>query len=732
MRIAPLCALTVLLCAPPTHAAAPFAVPPIKEIIARFQPFRVEQAVLAPDGQHVAYTVREGPLLSVVVADANRPEIRTAIPVGQDDEDARVQGAAMDFVQMKIPVRVTHLEWADARRLVYAATVPTGVRGAVPAVFVVDADGKNARQLIDGYALSDSGTSATGFRVLGFRFGDPNSLALEVLGGWGNVSSLHRLDLNTGKAPIVTYESERGRYLYDQQANARLHESIASWSRSNVDLTRAGGRLEGLAIDYNPRGAGPLVPNAPVLVYQPQSFRYRAAERRGRWEDFEKMLGSAAPFQFQRSIETFYGARSFPLAFDADPNVLYFASNVGRDTYGLYALDLRTKQRTDFAVEDATYDLVDLGDTFSDDVLVFSRERRLVGVRLPGPRPKVRWLDRDLARLQSALDAKFPNRDVTIAGWDDARKRVLALVSTAADPGRYFVFDDGQPGQLREFVRRAPAFAGDAINKTTPFAFETPGGVRLSGMLTVPAQPRIAPTPLVLLCRDVPGLRDRAEFDFEMQALADLGFFVATVNYRGTAGLGAKHRDAIRGGFDTLPIEDLRAAVAWIAARQPINPRRVALVGQDFGGYLAMRAVQLHPQEFRCVVAINAPVSPVQWSESTFAAASRPGYEMKLRDQFFDQAILKKLTAPPLGDTLAKPTMIVQDERKVDLATMPGKGLLRQLKSRGIPTEYEEASIDFTRRDVEARAQVFSKVAGFLNDYIYDHGVDIGAMKEVK
>src|SRR5690606_11503240 len=60
---------------------------------------------------------------------------------------------------------------------------------------------------------------------------------------------------------------------------------------------------------------------------------------------------------FAATRETLLDERSSPLGFGADPNVLYYASNVGRATFGIYALDLRSGARTEFSVEDPNLDL---------------------------------------------------------------------------------------------------------------------------------------------------------------------------------------------------------------------------------------------------------------------------------------------------------------------------------------------------------------------------------------
>jgi dienelactone hydrolase len=718
-------------------ATAAVKMPSPAEVAAVFKPFRTDQAALSPDGQYLAYTVREGPILFLAMTPVDRPQEKERITIGQDD----VSG----FFQRRVnaSVRVNWLHWSTSNRLVYAVTVPEPSRRIIrEEVRVVNPDGKNDHKLVDAEDF-DQSRSSTGRRnagaepvprrprVLNFCPDDPEAVLVEAVGGRGLATGVFKVNFVTGQFKSLYEEDDEGRYLYDVNGHARVLEppALAFPTRMPPMGGRGGGGGGG-----GGRGGGGMrfPPEEPRLVEQ--DFSYRPAEGRHSWQELDSYLGKGSAFGFRLTVENFYGHRSFPVAVGADPEVLYFASNVGRDTYGLYGLDPRTKQRTEFAVELPDYDLVDPGDALAGGGLVFDRQRHLMGVRLPGPRLSTRWIDGALGGIQRTLDGKFTGRGVEILDWDDAHHRVLILVSSLADPGRYFVYDDGPQERLTEWVRRAPGLPPDALNVTTPFAFDTPAGVHVTGLLTVPHVARTNPPPLVLFCRDLPGRRERAAFSRDAQALADMGLVVAQVNYRGSAGMGAKERDAIRDGYDRVPIEDLRAAVAWVAGQHQINPRRVALLGEGYGGYLAMRALQLYPNEFRCAIGINAPSDPARWVDEPPLVNGRSlvSFDFAVRGTFFDHRKLKGLAIADHVEATAKPVFIIQDPDLRSLWSSQGTNVRDAMKKRGLDVEYLEIEGDFARSDSEARATAFAKIAGFVNDHVYDYGVDIGETREVK
>ncbi len=723
----PLGGVALLLTGLVAFGAAPqVRLPTAKDLAVLFKAERIDRVVLAPDGLHLAHTLRTGTVFSLVIVDIERPDKKVTLSLGED------QSTSLWQRRVTLTARVTHLSWISPTRLIYAVTRPgDGQRLTRDEVHAVDADGKNRRKLVDAEDLEESVAPPNPEappisiprrpRVIGPKWEDPNFIWVEALGGRNVHSEVFEVNVHTGKFLSRGEEMQPGRFLHDRQGRARIVET--PWLRPP---DRMGGRGGGGG------GRGMMPPEATIIT---QTFEHRPTEGSKRWTELDRLLGPGLALNFRVSAETYYGQRSLPLAFDRDPNILYFASNVGRDTYGLYALNLATKQRTSFAVESADFDQVDLSDAFSPGPLIFDRESRLVGVRRSGPQGSTQWLNDGLARWQQDFEAAFPDRLVTILDWTEDRRRAVVLVSSYSDAGRYFIYDEGTTGRWREFFRRAPGMPVEAEGAATPFAFDSPSGVRLRGVLTLPRQSRVNPPPLVLYCREMPGRRTQPGVNREVQALSGMGFAVAQVDFRGAAGLGARHRDAAREALDRIPIEDLRATVSWLAAEKKINPRRVALVGQGFGGFLALRAVQLHPKEFRCAVSINSPTDPARWVREAPVAGARtfPSLDLEIRRAFFDHdhAQLAAMAITRQLETLVNPVFIIQDADKRDLWESQGKRLRDALARRGAHSEYLEVTNDFTRGEPEARAQVFARIGGFLNENIYDFGVNVGESKEV-
>ena len=706
--------LGFLLCGLVLGGAHVWAAPAARELDVFYQPLRVAEASLAPDGKHVAFLVREHGALEVQVFSVASPYAKTRVPL-DSRRDAQPH----------------LLAWIDATRLIAASNTPS--------LIAVDANGGRRVPLADPqlFALKDKEVR-TMLRVRGLRAGDPTGVTLEVARttSEGTALELWRLDAVTGE-------------------RKREHELTTTTPNDSLIVDRQG-RPRVLLARENER----------------QPFLYRPVAGTGAWRPLDRVLGLKPAFGFEITPQNYLGERSIPLGFADDPEVLYFASNLGRDTFGLYALDLRTQRRTDFVVEDPHRDLVTLEAPWVDPPLIFDRARRTpAGVRLGHANAPIRWLEPEFARIEAAVAEKFSARDVRLCNWDDARERFLVGVASPGDAGRYFVYHRAD-GRCVEFLRRAAADARQTGARVERFSVELAGGARVHGTLAFPSATSVAKPPLVLWLGDGPW-RPSVDLTRDLQALAAMGFMVAQIEYRGTDGDGRAGRAALRASPDAGPVDDLRAVLAWLEPRQAFDRRRIAAVGEGLGGYVVLRTLQLAPTALRCAVALNAPVDPFDYTRSL-------AREQRVR-QAVEQEQIAWMLSPPMTPEERESAMERRSARMMSLTYAPldfehellqwqfgasgagrGESVLRHadkisvpllllhevahrraphasvaelraaLERRNQPVALAPLPPQFARGVASARAQTLRRIGEFLNVTLYDFDVKIGEAKEKK
>lgn len=697
-------------------AFAARAMPPAtKELIdVLFRPFLAEQVTLSPDGRHVAYTEHVRNELHVIIMKLEEPYPTVTLLVDDDD------GIAFSKEKQRSSLRF--LRWATPNRLVFAPTeelirVPTSPPRYLSPVMAVDADGKNPRKLIDGPDLVGTlvrpdGESVDRFRpsrILGFAAGDRGHLLVQAIGAEVRLAAgpglplvptilpttLFKIDVISGKKANLGDEFVLGDLGCDWQGHPRI-----SYAKSEY------------------------LPQRPFALIGAKPLKFDEA-----W------LGPMAG-HFTVSPQNYFGERAFPLGFDVDPDVLFIASNVGRDTFGIYTLNLKTNQRTELMLEHPQIDLAPLEPSYPAPQLVFDETRgQFAGIRSPGPQPVSLWRDPELAAAQRALEKKFPHRTVEILEWSDARTAFLVRVTGGTEPGRYFVWQKPENLAL-EILRLAPWLNTTALHPTEFFEFDTAEGVHLTGYLTTPRTSRLNPPPAVVCFADgFPAQAHRA-FDREAQVLAAMGLVVIRLNHRGVGGSGIKHREAILAGIDRVPVDDAVATVNWIASRRALDRRRIATMGSGFGGYLAVRALQLEPEVFRCAVSYNAPLDPGAWlqPEVTVELGQRINFIQEANRAFLRRGAKNPgtLSVVDRPETITHPVFLLLDPMRDESIASANLRLRGQLKRLGGEVDYLEVNADFAAELPAARTRVYERLEQFFNDALYDYKVKIGISKEVK
>jgi dipeptidyl aminopeptidase/acylaminoacyl peptidase len=148
-------------------------------------------------------------------------------------------------------------------------------------------------------------------------------------------------------------------------------------------------------------------------------------------------------------------------------------------------------------------------------------------------------------------------------------------------------------------VLAAPAMAAwrEHLADMEPVTFPTRDGLTLHGLLTRP-RGASGPRPMVLLVHGGPWSRDRWGYDPTVQFLANRGYAVLQVNYRGSTELG---RDYLLAGvreFGRRMHDDLVDGVRWAVARGIADERKVAIMGASYGGYAALSGLAFTPEVF--------------------------------------------------------------------------------------------------------------------------------------
>jgi dipeptidyl aminopeptidase/acylaminoacyl peptidase len=136
---------------------------------------------------------------------------------------------------------------------------------------------------------------------------------------------------------------------------------------------------------------------------------------------------------------------------------------------------------------------------------------------------------------------------------------------------------------------------------------------------------------MVLVVHDGPWSRDSYGFSPLHQWLANRGYAVLSVNFRGSNGFGKAFLNAGNREWGGRMQEDLLDAIQWAVANGVAQPDHVAIMGSGFGGYAVLAGLAFAPDQFRCAAAFNAPANLTTLVEGA-PAARRDDWYLRVGD----------------------------------------------------------------------------------------------------
>ena len=377
-----------------------------------------------------------------------------------------------------------------------------------------------------------------------------------------------------------------------------------------------------------------------------------------------------------------------PLGFDKSRRVLYLLDSRVRDTAALAALDLESGEERVLA-EDARADI--------DEVLFHPTEYVPQAAGFEYERRGWIFLDEAVRADFQALAAVSPGDVRVLGGTLDDRRWVVAFV-TDDGPVRYHLWDRDARTARFLFVDRS-ALEGLPLVPRMPVVLTARDGLPLVSYLTLPpgsdpdgdGRPA-APVPLVLSVHGGPWSRVGWGYAAIDQWLANRGYAVLSVNFRGSTGFGKAFVNAGDREWAGKMHDDLLDAVDW-AVRERIAPAdRIAIFGGSYGGYATLVGLAFTPEVFACGVDIVGPSSLVTLLESIppYWAPMIEMFAARVGDPRTEQGRAFLLERSPLSrvDAIRRPLLIGQGANDPRVKQAESDQIVAALDRRGVPVTY--------------------------------------------
>jgi len=285
--------------------------------------------------------------------------------------------------------------------------------------------------------------------------------------------------------------------------------------------------------------------------------------------------------------------RITPLRFASDGSI-YMTSNAGSDLSRLVLADLSTGR--EIVVDSDPLGQVDIDRIFFDDAT-----GELLMTRYVGDTARLYPKTPDMAQLVAAT-RRAGGGVVEVGSGTRDRSQWTVTLNTPTKPAVTYLYSSKRKA-LAKFYDSRPGLRAYRFAEMKPMSFTARDGLRVGAYVTLPPGRVPRNLPLVLMVHGGPwGGRDSWEFQSDVQLLANRGYAVLQVNYRGTTGLGKKFARAARKQFAGAMHSDLLDGVAVLARAGVIDTSRVAIMGGSYGGYATLVGLTFTPKYFACGV----------------------------------------------------------------------------------------------------------------------------------
>lgn len=449
-------------------------------------------------------------------------------------------------------------------------------------------------------------------------------------------------------------------------------------------------------------------------------FRPRVASRRTEGEGYELFrLNSAGAWESLDRFTYEDAGISQPAALDKAGTTLYLIDNRRTDTAVLRAIDLKTGTGRTIAADP----VADLKRT----LLLHPRTGQLQAASAVYGRYRRHFFDRSIKRDFQYLNTVHDG-DAAVAGrsLDD---RVWLVVFLDGGPLRYYIYDR-QAQHARFLFTEQKEIEQYALARRQAVVVPTRDGLKLPGDLYLPSWTHAAngrlldrPLPMLVYVHGGPSIA----FDWNywainrtLQLLANRGYVVFRVEFRGVEGFGKKIREAGAREWGRKMNNDLLDAVDWAVKQGLTDRNRVGLWGWSYGGYATLAALTFTPDVFACGMAMYSPTD-LQAMMETRSGAHQVFWRRLVGDEttVAGRAQLRAQSPLYFTDRITKPLLITHGALDTNVPRQNSDDFVAEMKKREQPVTYllyPDEGHDYQRK--ENWISLFAVAERFFHEHL--------------
>ncbi len=403
-----------------------------------------------------------------------------------------------------------------------------------------------------------------------------------------------------------------------------------------------------------------------------------------------------------------------PLFFTFDNKKLYVSSNLGRDKSVIAIFNPHTAKEEEILF---SHPAVDVGS------LSYSRKTKsLILANYVRAKRGRKFFDHIWKNRYAFIQSQFPDLEIAITGWDKEEKIFLVRTYSDRSKGSTYLFEESSEklSLLEDYsVKINPIEMAPQI----PIQYSSRDGLKIRGYLTLPLKSKLKNLPIIVNPHGGPWARDNWGFNPQIQFLANRGYAVLQMNFRGSTGYGREFWEASFKKWGQEMQHDITDGVNWLIKSEIADPDRIAIYGASYGGYAVLAGLTFTPDLYAC------GIDYVGVSNIFTLLETLPPYWKPMLDMMYtmighpekDKDLL--IAASPVFhvDKIKAPLLVAQGAKDPRVKQAESDQIVSALRARGIDVPYllkENEGHGF--RNEENRFEFYAMAEEFLKKHLSD------------
>jgi len=384
---------------------------------------------------------------------------------------------------------------------------------------------------------------------------------------------------------------------------------------------------------------------------------------------------------FKKVLTTYYKEELTPLFFTFDNKNVYASSNVGRDKSCIILFDIANGVEIESIYENQEVDVSNLS---------YSRKRKvLTAVIYYTDMRQLHFFDKEVEDRYNRLKQDLGDYEISTSSY--SKNEEVFIIRTYSDKsmGAYYIYNK-VTDELKMIHEVAPWMDENVMADMKPVQYQSRDGYTIHGYLTLPKGVKAKELPVVINPHGGPWARDYWGFNPEIQFLANRGYAVLQMNFRGSVGFGREFKELAYKQWGKAMQDDISDGVKWLVEQGIADESRIGIYGASYGGYATLAGLTFTPELYCCGVDYVGVSNLFTFMESI------PPYWEQWREQMFEMvghpqkdSLLMRAASPVFHvNNINVPLFIAQGANDPRVNIAESDQIVEAMKVRGVEVEY--------------------------------------------